>query len=59
MKGKHIISKIMYHIFVTYPKGGKLLTSLDVPLRAYNAQVENITALVSLVEIRYDSSGWS
>lgn len=49
----------MYHIFVTYPKGGKLLTSLDVPLRAYNAQVENITALVSLVEIRYDSSGWS
>lgn len=50
---------IICHIFVTYHKGGKVLTSLDVPLRAYNAQAENTTALVFLVEIRFDTSGWS
>jgi len=38
-----------------------VLTSLDVTLRAYNEQAENITALVSPVEIRFDTSGrsWS
>lgn len=42
-----------------YHEGGKVLTSLDVPLRAYDTHVENVTALVFLVEIRFDTSGWS
>lgn len=41
---------ITYHIFVMYHKEGKVLTFLDVSLRAHSVQVENITAL--LVELK-------
>lgn len=56
-EGKTHSIPVTYHTFVMYHKGGKVLTCLDVPLRAYNAQVENITALVFLMEIRLDTSG--